>query len=188
MQAIEAMKVILRLPALIGRLLVWDALSMRSRTVSLTRQADCAACSIPRDSICLSDLPTHCEISESFREISANELQFLLSQEKLQLIDVREPHEWISGCLPGARGLPLSEIMTKLDAELKLRELLPLDSSRLTVFYCQSGTRSRLAIEAILRSDARFAGKLSHLKGGLALWPSENRKFMRQAPEGHSVC
>jgi rhodanese-related sulfurtransferase len=125
--------------------------------------------------------------------MSANELQKLLSQEKLQLVDVREPHEWSSGCLPEARGFPLSVLMTKLDTELKLREPLPLDPSRPTVFYCQSGTRSRIAIEAVLQSDFRFLGKLSYLKGGLALWPFELSQYvmptlMRQAPRDHPGC
>jgi rhodanese-related sulfurtransferase len=148
--------------------------------------------------ISLSDSQIQCQISEGIREVSASELQILLSQEKLQLMDVREPHEWNSGCIPGARGFPLFEMTTGLDAELRLRDALSLDPSCMTVFYCQSGTRSRIAVETLLRSDARFAGKLAHLKGGLAMWPNplsrpgmdfhEKRLFMLHAPKGHREC
>jgi rhodanese-related sulfurtransferase len=55
-----------------------------------------------------------------------------------QLIDVRQPDEFASGSLPGARNLPLGELSARADE---------LDPSRRVVLLCRSGARSGRAAE-----------------------------------------
>lgn len=61
----------------------------------------------------------------------------------LQLIDVRMPSETDLGVVPGAKLLPLPQLITQFDA---LRKDQPV------VVYCESGVRSSIAVSA-LRSE-----------------------------------
>lgn len=82
----------------------------------------------------------------------------LLNEDRILLIDVREPHEFAQQRIAGARLLPLS----RLDAAG-----LPRDPRRRLVFQCGTGLRSRNAAELCLRAgEARVA----HLAGGILAW------------------
>lgn len=80
------------------------------------------------------------------------------------LIDVREPNEFKSGYIPGAKNIPLSEFNRRLAEIPKDRELF---------LYCRSGMRSKTA--------ARILGKngytrLAHLQGGISAWSGKLSK------------
>ncbi len=60
-----------------------------------------------------------------------------LVEQGAQLVDVRDPHEFAAGALPGAVNLPLSMV------PVKAQEVL--DRSRPVVLYCLSGARSAQA-------------------------------------------
>jgi Rhodanese-related sulfurtransferase len=77
----------------------------------------------------------------------------------LTLIDVRSAQEFAAGHLPGAINIPLDQIGTRAGE-------LPADGD--IVFYCQSGTRSRLAIE-VLRAMG-VDRPLLHFGGGMSAW------------------
>jgi rhodanese-related sulfurtransferase len=112
------------------------------------------------------DLPAQCGALSPAAEIDSSELQKLLMenpQRKIRLMDVREEDEWKSGHLPQAELFPISLI--------RLGEKPLLDSGRITVLYCQSGIRSREALERLLEMDPQLSGKMLHLKGGLSSWP-----------------
>ncbi|HEU4563614.1 MAG TPA: rhodanese-like domain-containing protein, partial [Gemmatimonadaceae bacterium] len=79
----------------------------------------------------------------------------------LDLIDVREPHEWEISRLPGARLIPLGTLEGALDT---------LDPDREVVVYCRGGTRSATA--ARLLHDAGFP-RVSSLSGGILRWADE---------------
>ena len=88
-----------------------------------------------------------------------------------QLVDVRAPHEWGAGRIPGARHLPLEQLPELVDE---------LDRSRPVVAYCRGGTRSTMATDAL--ADAGFdAAKLS---GGIVGWDEEGLPL---EPEGGYV-
>ena len=90
------------------------------------------------------------------REVSREEARALLDQGG-QLVDVRVPHEWDAGHIPGAAHLPLEELPERMSE---------LDPGRAVVFYCRGGTRSSMAAEAL--DGAGFeAVKLS---GGIVGW------------------
>jgi hydroxyacylglutathione hydrolase len=75
-----------------------------------------------------------------------------------QLLDVRTPHEWDEGHLPGARYLFLGELPQKLR---------DLNRDKPVVVYCASGYRSSLAA-SILQADGFTAG--ANVPGGYQAW------------------
>jgi rhodanese-related sulfurtransferase len=60
----------------------------------------------------------------------------LKSGKNLNIIDVREENEIETGKIPGAKHIPLGEILTRLDE---------LDKEKEYVMVCRSGNRSGLA-------------------------------------------
>ncbi|RDI95107.1 rhodanese-like domain-containing protein [Meiothermus sp. QL-1] len=79
--------------------------------------------------------------------------------ERYQVVDVREPHEWAEGVLPGALRLPLS----------KLERLAPLylERERPVLLYCRSGNRSQEALKTLQNLGHK---KVWQLEGGLKAW------------------
>jgi adenylyltransferase/sulfurtransferase len=85
----------------------------------------------------------------------------LASGPPVQLVDVRERHEWAVARLPGARLAPLSELEA---------HLADLPRDRDLVLYCRVGQRSAAAGRRLL--DAGFT-RVWHLAGGLLRWSAE---------------
>jgi rhodanese-related sulfurtransferase len=61
-----------------------------------------------------------------------------------QLVDVRSWAEWLQGHLPGAISMPLIE----LDPDA-----VPVDFSKLNLFYCREGDRAMTAASMVLRRN-----------------------------------
>jgi rhodanese-related sulfurtransferase len=74
------------------------------------------------------------------------------------LLDVREPHEFKTGFIPGARNLPLSQLQGRLHEISKEEQVL---------LYCRSGMRSKQAAKILSKNG--FAN-LAHLRGGISAW------------------
>ena len=92
------------------------------------------------------------------RALQPKELQALAAKEVLDIIDVREPREWATGHVPGARLVPLEQLREDP------AQAVPRDD---VVFVCQRGARSLTA--------AKVAEKLGRvhvysLDGGTAGW------------------
>ncbi|MFE0642947.1 rhodanese-like domain-containing protein [Streptomyces sp. NPDC058877] len=81
----------------------------------------------------------------------------------LDLIDVREPHEWEIVRIPGARLVPQG---SWLDGSA----LPTLRTDRRTVFYCRTGVRTR-AVLAVAHG-AGFTDAV-HLEGGVLAWAAQ---------------
>jgi rhodanese-related sulfurtransferase/rubrerythrin len=76
------------------------------------------------------------------------------------LIDVRQPHEYAEGHLPGSQLMPLMEFEANIYHLPQDREL---------IFYCHSGSRSKMA--ALLAEEAEVTeGAIIHLDGGMLAW------------------
>ncbi|GEP06305.1 rhodanese-like domain-containing protein [Methylobacterium oxalidis] len=84
-----------------------------------------------------------------------------LADDALLLIDVREPHEFESGHIPGAVLHPLSSFDTGA-----LAELIANDARR-PVFSCASGVRSVHALAAAQQAGLPIE---AHYRGGFKDW------------------
>jgi len=97
------------------------------------------------------------------QEITATELKARLDKgDDIQIIDVREPHEYDIAHLENSKLIPLAQVTNRMDE---------IDSSRDTVVHCKGGSRSAKAIEAL--KSAGFTGNLSNLKGGIGAWSND---------------
>jgi adenylyltransferase/sulfurtransferase len=167
-QATEAIKLITGAGTpLIGRLLLVDALEMRFRTVRLRKDPECPACGT-REITELVDYEQFCGLSpepvggNGVAALTPLELAARLGRgEDFDLLDVREPHEWEIGRIPGARLVPLGSLG---DA------LAELDPDRDIVVYCKSGNRSA---RAALQLQAAGFQRVWNLAGGIIRWSEE---------------
>ncbi|MEB3331598.1 MAG: rhodanese-like domain-containing protein [Synechococcaceae cyanobacterium] len=88
--------------------------------------------------------------------LSPLELVERQQREGLQLIDVREPVEFVGGHIAGSRNLPLERLAAS-----------PLPPGPL-VLICRSGNRSLRGLEQLQRRG--HAGWLADLEGGVLAW------------------
>jgi adenylyltransferase/sulfurtransferase len=168
-QGIETLKLLLELgETLIGRLLLFDALAMRFRELTLTKDPACPICGEHPTIRELIDYEAFCGLTpapaaagaESL-EIGPRELSAALERGAVTLIDVRELHEYEIARLPGARLIPLDRLPERLDE---------LDTSAEIVLHCHHGERSKRALEFLRRSGFQ---KLKLLRGGIDAWSRE---------------
>jgi sulfur-carrier protein adenylyltransferase/sulfurtransferase len=93
--------------------------------------------------------------------IAPAELKELLDRDApIDLVDVREPHEWEIVRIPGARLVPKA-------AWLDGSALASLSADRRPVFYCRTGVRTRAVLAAVLAAGFTDA---VHLEGGVIAW------------------
>jgi adenylyltransferase/sulfurtransferase len=168
LQATEALKVLLGVgEPLVGRLLLYDALAMTFDEVRLRRDPACPLCSPGATIRELQDYPAFCgtargEAVEAAEEITARELRRRLDAgEALEILDVREPHEWAVCRIEGARLVPLGTLAARLGE---------LDSARTYVLQCRSGARSLQALALLRQAGFR---RLLNLRGGILAWGRE---------------
>ncbi|GBD16171.1 Thiosulfate sulfurtransferase GlpE [bacterium HR26] len=74
------------------------------------------------------------------------------------IVDVREPHEWRAGHIPGAVHIPLDQLATRLGE---------LDAEREIILVCRSGNRSAHAAALLQQAGCR---RVYNLSGGLIAW------------------
>jgi len=167
-QATEVIKLILGAgDSLIGRLLLVDALGMTFRTMRLTPDPACPACGT-REIKQLVDYEQFCGITESGEpdsfvpEMHPRDLaQRLTGPDDVELIDVREPHEWEIARIPRARLIPLDQLGESLHTINQERDL---------VFYCRTGARSAAAV---IQLQAAGFTRVWNLAGGITRWSDE---------------
>jgi sulfur-carrier protein adenylyltransferase/sulfurtransferase len=166
-QANEVIKVILGAEGiLLNRLLLFDAWKMTFRQLKLRKDPSCLLCGESPTIRELIDYEEFCglkapiEDKPVLEEITAVELKALFDRdEDFQLIDVREPHEYEIARIPGARLIPLGEIVNRI---------CEIEKGKTTVVQCKGGVRSAKAIAYL--KDAGFEGRLINLKGGIGAW------------------
>jgi adenylyltransferase/sulfurtransferase len=168
-QAIETVKLILGAgEPLIGRLLLFDALSMRFRELKLRKDPECPLCGERPTVTRLIDYEQFCGIAPAADEhaaeveIGAREVADRVARgEDVVLVDVREPHEWEIARIPGSTLIPLNRLPERMSE---------LDSSKEIVLHCHHGQRSMRALEFLRQSGFR---KLKNLRGGIDSWSRE---------------
>jgi molybdopterin/thiamine biosynthesis adenylyltransferase/rhodanese-related sulfurtransferase len=167
----EAIKLITGIgEPLLGRLMVYDALEMSYRTITIRKDP-----STPKITE-LIDYEEFCgSVSDAAAEavadsaITPRELRELLdSGKKVALIDVREPAEWDINHIDGAQLIPKSLINSG-------EGLAKLPQDRVPVLYCKTGVRSAEALAAVKK--AGFADAV-HLQGGIVAWAKQMQPDM----------
>ena len=169
-QANEAIKIILGAPdIMVNRLLLFDAWRMRFRELKLRKNPDCPVCGDHPTIKELIDYEEFCGITQqaetepTMEEITATELKQRLDKgDDIQIIDVREPHEYEIGQIPNSKLIPLGQVLNRMNE---------IDPDREAVLHCKMGGRSAKAIDALKR--AGFPGKLVNLAGGITAWSND---------------
>jgi rhodanese-related sulfurtransferase len=93
-------------------------------------------------------------------DVSPAAVRERLESDEIQLVDVREPHEWEAGHIAGARHIELERLASS--AETIARD-------RPVVFQCRLGNRSAMAAQAF-----RTAGYEAYsMEGGLTSWAEQ---------------
>jgi len=168
-QVTEAIKLITGIgESLAGRLMIYDALDMTYRSVTVRKDPECPVCGKNPTITELIDYEEFCgTVSEDAQKaaagstITATELKDMLDRhDDILLIDVREPNEYEIVSIPGAVLIPKGEILS--GAAL---ERLPQDKR--IVLHCKSGARSAECLAVI--KDAGFSDAV-HVGGGVLAW------------------
>ena len=168
-QAAEAIKLIVgKGEPLIGRLLLFDALSMEFTRLQLAKDPDCPLCGKDATITELIDYEEFCgirgeeeEVPDGVPRIAPADLKARLDRRDVVLVDVREPHEADIARIPGAKLIPLGEIA---------RRAAELPQDRDVVLHCRSGVRSAKALQFLQTLGFK---RVWNLDGGILAWSDE---------------
>jgi len=168
LQATETVKLLLGTGTpLIGRLILFDALALRFRELTLHKNPHCVLCSPHATQKGLIDYPAFCGIAapgSAPAEGSAPVIEpealaaALKTDDPPFLIDVREPEEWAIAHLPDAHLIPKGELAERVDEITRARDV---------VLYCRSGSRSAQAARLLLELGFTHVRSLN---GGINAW------------------
>jgi adenylyltransferase/sulfurtransferase len=168
LQANEAIKLVLGIgESLVGRLVIFDALSLRFRELRLQKNAECPVCSARPTVTEPIDYEAFCGLDQAEPEtdevnITVSGLQRLQEQGRRPLLlDVRTPREWQICRLDGAQLLPLHELTGRWQE---------LEGEQEIVVYCHHGHRSARAVDFLRRAGMQ---NVRNLTGGIDAWSKE---------------
>lgn len=151
---------------LLGRLLVFDALSSRWRELRIAKDPESAPITG------LVDYETFCGLAEtagnadaddaliSVEELAARLAKREAGEDDFVLVDVREPVEFEMARIPGSVLIPVGDIKDGTSLGQIPRDV-PL------ILHCKAGVRSGQALEAL---TAAGHGGVLHLEGGIDAW------------------
>jgi molybdopterin/thiamine biosynthesis adenylyltransferase/rhodanese-related sulfurtransferase len=174
-QALETIKLLLGTgTTLAGRLLIFDALGLEWREVTLRRNPSCPICGDHPTQTELIDYEAFCGVTPvpelddtgytDVEEVDVRTASAELGSDSPPfLLDVREPWEWAVSNLAerGARLIPLEELESRLGE---------VPSDRPVIVYCRTGQRSEDAAR-LMRQAGRE--RVTNLRGGLVAWARE---------------
>jgi len=174
LQATEAIKLIIGAgEPLIGRLLLYDALQMKVRTLKLKRDPECPVCGDHPTVTKLIDYEQFCGLTPQVKAQASGTLPKELEETPLELkaqidakaniwiLDVREPNEFNICRIPDSTLIPLGELQKRLG------EIPQGANGPEIIVHCRSGVRSAKAVN-ILREHGITNAK--NLKGGILQW------------------
>jgi len=171
-QATEVIKLILGIgEPLIGKLLLYDALTMSLQTVNLRKNPRCIVCG-PEPKI------THLIDYEAFCGVPARTPQDHLAGEgrdvdpvvvdawiktgqNIKLLDVRDPIEQEISHLEGAQNIPIERLPQHV------KDLDPLEKY---VLFCRTGRRSAQGVHLLVSSGFN---QVFNMQGGLNAWAEQ---------------
>ena len=168
-QATETIKVLTGIgEPLIGRLLLYEALSMRFDEFRLDKDPACPVCGPAPTVTALIDYEGFCGVPAHDRgeaalprEKSATEVAAMRARgETFLLLDVREPDEFVKARIEGARLVPLGDLEARAEELGRWRE-------GTVVVHCKSGRRSAKACATLAALGFRDVWNLA---GGIEAW------------------
>ena len=179
-QATETLKLILGAgDALVGRLLLVDALRMHFRTIAVRPDPECPACGT-HEIRELQDYDAFCGVTPAASNARAGTVdepgrdddggdelapaalaRRLAHGDRPLLLDVREPYEHAIARLPDMRLVPLATLPQALGSLARDEEI---------VVVCHHGVRSRAAADFLRREGFR---RVRNLTGGIDRWSRE---------------
>ena len=175
-QVTEAIKVLTGIgDALVGSLIVYDALEMTYRKIKVRKDPNCAVCGENPTVTELIDYEAFCgavsnEAAEAVVDSTINVKQLaemLKARERGEkdfvLIDVREPNEYDIVSIPGSVLIPKDKFLMG-DA------LADLPTDKQIVLHCKVGGRSAEVLAAV--KGAGFNDAI-HVGGGVLAWVSQ---------------
>ncbi len=175
-QVTEAIKLLAGIgEPLLGRLMIYDALAMEYRALSVRKDPDCAVCGTNPTVTELIDYESFCgAISDEAADaavdstISVTMLESWLKEREngdrdFVLVDVREPNEYEINKIPGSVLIPKGEF---LDGSA----LGKLPSDKQVVLHCKTGVRSAEALAVVKGAGYQDA---VHVGGGVAAWVNQ---------------
>ena len=166
LQALEVIKVITGVgETLSGRFFIFDALNFETRTFKIKRNP---ANPLNGENPTIKELIDYEQfcgvkaVEKSIKEITSKELYDLqVRGEDIQIIDVREPHEYEIANI-GGELIPLSTVSANADR---------IDRNKKVIVHCKMGGRSAKAIHEL---EEKFGfTNLYNLKGGILGWIDE---------------
>jgi len=166
LQALEVIKVITGVgETLSGRFFIFDALNFESRTFKIRRNPSNPVNGVNPTITELIDYEQFCgvkAVEKPIKEITARELYDLqVRGEDIQIIDVREPHEYEIANISGEL-IPLATVSANADK---------IDRNKKVIVHCKMGGRSTKAIHEL---EEKFGfTNLYNLKGGILGWIDE---------------
>jgi adenylyltransferase/sulfurtransferase len=170
-QANEAVKLILgKGETLVGRLLLFDALTMKFREMKLKKDKNCPICGdnptitelIDYEEFC-GIVPVEASPEDDAMEIGVEQVkQMMDNKHAFRLIDVREPSEYDICKIGGAILIPLGDIEAK-----DLARLNGLNPDEEIVLHCKAGVRSMKAVKALKEMGFK---NLKSMRGGINEW------------------
>lgn len=92
------------------------------------------------------------------KELDIDAVKAGLADGSILIVDVREPHEFAAGHIPGSVSLPLSQFDPRQ---------IPSEPGKTVVFSCAAGVRSLRAIEFASAGSVEID---SHYVGGFKDW------------------
>ncbi len=170
-QANEVIKLVLGIgDSLVGRLLLFDALSMKFREMKLRKDKSCPICGENPTITELIDYEQFCGIvpaeestADLEKEIAVEQVrQMLDAKHNFKLIDVREPSEYEICKIQEATLIPLGDIEAR---DISRLNGLNLDDE--IVLHCKAGVRSMKALKAMEEMGFR---NLKSMRGGINEW------------------
>lgn len=102
-------------------------------------------------------------VESEFEDMTVEELkQFIESKKEKDytLVDVRQPVEYVEGHIPGAKFIPLNELVSDFSG---------LPQNKDVIFYCHSGGRS-VAAASMTSEEMGSDNKIYNLVGGILAW------------------
>jgi len=165
-QAAEAIDLILSNGApLIGRLLVFNALTMKFKEFKLKKNPECPVCGQNPTVKELIDYEALCGVNQEMNpefELTARELKRELDDRKsIVILDVRQPFEYQISHIEGSKLIPLGQLTQRVNE---------LDTADQIVAVCHTGVQSAQAVRFL---NSLGFKKVKNLRGGIDAWTRE---------------